>query len=88
MKIQYTNGIIEIRLGQKFVLIRELNQVYLVSKLLKYYRDNSPNEKIFHMCVGMIDLFNSARTKFIRDRELQCIRNLLSIPESEPNMLN
>lgn len=86
MRIQFTNGAIELQNGPHFVQIRELEQAYLVLDMLKYYRDNSPNEKIFHMCVGMLDLFVAARNQLIRHRELQCIRNLSLIHESVPNM--
>lgn len=86
MKIQFVNDAIEIRSGNKFIQIRDLRQVYLVSDMLKCYCDNSPNEKIFHMCVGIFDLFSAARNQFIRHRELQCIKNLWLTHASVPNM--
>lgn len=87
MKIQYKNGIIELKYGQNIVHINDLSQVYLVLDILKCYCNNSDEEN-FHMCIGILNLFESASREFIQHRELQCIKNLLSIPEFVPNILN
>lgn len=86
MKIEYINGIIQFSLGEMKVQITNLSQVYAVSDLLKSCILDSKCQEIHDELMGIVDIFNMVKKDFIRNRELQCLENSLSIHEFESNM--
>ena len=88
MKIEYENEAILIHVGGKVFKITEFSELYLVQEQFKNYRNKCRDEKSFNELVGLIDQFESIRRQFTHDKEVKCLRNLLSIPEFVPNTQN
>jgi len=75
-QISYVNGVIVFTNGHHKIIISNLKEFSdLIEKIKKFNYDDSETE--FNRRTQIIDLLNSARNDFIKQRERECIREFL-----------
>ena len=74
LKIQYQEGQIEITTETGTYLLTKIEQIYLVSDLLRYYRMRSKTEQTFRYFTMILDLLRNSQNELIRYHELKYVQ--------------
>jgi hypothetical protein len=76
-KIFYKNGHIFIVSESNHLKLSEISEIHLVRQKVKNYIDSCESEESHRRCVALLDILDTERYKFLKDKEFTCIRSLL-----------